>query len=380
MHSLVSLGFGVAVLVLAPISAMADGSSARATVEEILDGPELYIDRAQARVKQSAQAPQTLSTGRSRGQIGFSTGATGRMNRDAFLQLGQRCFLLNRGEVLVSGGQAACTRSTRLSVRGTNYILGLNAAEETDVTVLEGNLELELWRGEQNLADPINRVSAGQRLQISSTGEVLTLSLLSLDEVAAILRGPLFQGFQTPLADQAGLDRHLRQHYPSLVSPATPEGQMRTLLKQIREINASLDAKGVPAPPPSTPSGSEQPPADPRLSAWQRDHERNPSPATCWSQVQDYYSSIARTYRDWQAPKPSRKGRFTTRIDFEVSTSSTPGSARASNFLITRRSGEELQDRSAFAEARRKSRELPPPPACVGPSLRVYHQFIVDYV
>lgn len=373
-----ALGWGIAALLFTPLATAAELSTARATVEEILDGPELYIDRTQARVKQSAQAPQTMSTGRSRGQIGFSTGATGRLNRHSLLQLGQRCFLLNRGEVLVSGAQAACTRATRLSVRGTNFILGLNAADETDLTVLEGELELELLRDGQVVADPISQVRAGQRLQLSPSGVVLSLSLLSPDEMAAILRGPLFQDFQAPLADQAGLDRQLRQSDPSLRSPARrAEDQMRALLEQIRGLNASLDAKGAPSSPSP---GSEQPAADPRLTAWQREHERNPGADTCWSQVQTYYSSIARTYRDWPAPKPSRKGRFITRIDFQVSPSSGAGVAQASNFLITRRSGEEPQDRSAFAEARRKSRDLPPPPACVGPSLGVYHQFIVDYL
>ncbi len=353
-----------ALAVLSPPLRAEQRSSQSATVQEILDGPELYIDRAQASLRQQAHAPQTISTGHSRGQLAFGSGATGRINRHSLMQLGARCFVLNRGEVLVSGPQPACTRSTRLSVRGTNILLGLNAAEETELAVLEGEVELELLRNGQVVSDPITRVTAGQRLQLSPAGEVLTLSQLSRDDYATILRGPLFQDFQTPLAEQALLDRRLRQVDPSLLSPSRPDAapsaadQMRAMLEQVRRLNASLDA---------------------RSAGWQRDHERAPGPDTCWSEVQGYYQSIARTYRDWQAPRPPSKGRFVTRIDFDVRPAAAGGSAQASNFLITRSSGLAPQDRSAFAEARRKSLELPSPPACVGDALRVYHLFIVEY-
>jgi hypothetical protein len=91
-----------------------------AVVQDILDGKELFIDQQQARVKQIAHAPQVISTGNSRGQLNFDSGAVGRLNRQSQLRLGSSCFVLDRGQVLVSGKQAGCTRSARLSVRGTN--------------------------------------------------------------------------------------------------------------------------------------------------------------------------------------------------------------------------------------------------------------------
>lgn len=155
------------------------------------------------------------------------------------------------------------------------------------------------------------------------------------------------------------------------------------MLAEIRGLNADLDRRERPdatvaaAGPAGT--AAEPLPADPRAAGWQREHAAAPGPSSCWSQVQAYTSAIARVYRDWQAPRPSRKGRFITRVDFDIGRSSAGTGATAANFLITERSGEEAQDRSAFAEARRKSRELPAPPACVGDSLRLYHRFIVDY-
>ncbi|MFS6826950.1 hypothetical protein [Cyanobium sp. ATX-6F1] len=51
------------------------GSAARAadaaTVQEILDGKELYIDSKPARVKDKAASPQQVSTGSSRAQLAF---------------------------------------------------------------------------------------------------------------------------------------------------------------------------------------------------------------------------------------------------------------------------------------------------------------------
>lgn len=64
---------------------LAGGSRARAaetaTVQEILDGNQLYIDQKQARVNARASAPQVVSTRDSRGQLTFSGGAAGRLNR-----------------------------------------------------------------------------------------------------------------------------------------------------------------------------------------------------------------------------------------------------------------------------------------------------------
>ncbi|HYP03655.1 MAG TPA: iron dicitrate transport regulator FecR, partial [Cyanobium sp.] len=108
----------VAALLLALLPATvvpaAPGWSAEsAVIQEILDGKELYIDQSQARVKQKAMAPQQVSTRNSRGQIGFDTGAVGRLNRFSQLKLGRGCFLIDKGQILVSGRQSGCTRSAR---------------------------------------------------------------------------------------------------------------------------------------------------------------------------------------------------------------------------------------------------------------------------
>lgn len=208
---------------LAPLLLAAPARSAEtATVQEILDGRELYIDRRPARVKERAAAPQQLSTGNSRGQLAFGSGAAGRLNRHSLLRLGQDCFLLEKGQVLISGAQAGCTRSARLSVRGTNYLLELQDDGSSEVVVLEGQVEVQPLRDGEATEAPPTTVSAGQRLRISPQGLILALLGLSNEDYTSIITGPLFEGFNLPLPAQAALDSLIRSRLPALPTPAVP--------------------------------------------------------------------------------------------------------------------------------------------------------------
>lgn len=65
------------------------------------------------------------------------------MNRSSQLRLGSRCFLMEQGQILISGPLSLCTRSTRRSVRGTHVRVDLDKRGGATVSVLEGRLELE---------------------------------------------------------------------------------------------------------------------------------------------------------------------------------------------------------------------------------------------
>jgi hypothetical protein len=204
---------------------LAAQQSQTAVVQEILDGKELFIDREQARVRQQARSPQLISTGRSRGQLAFDGGAVGRLNRQSQLRLGSTCFLLDKGQVLVSGKQGGCTRSARLSVRGTNYLLEVTEAGETEISVLEGEVEVQAGlEGEAVSTTGPTTLQAGQRLRISPQGVVLALLALSSGDYTQIITGPLFKGFKLPLPAQAALESYLRSNLPSVPVPSLPVG------------------------------------------------------------------------------------------------------------------------------------------------------------
>lgn len=193
-----------------------------ATVQEILDGRELFIDQTPAKVKQKARAPQLMSTGNSRGQIGFNTGAVGRLNRFSKLKLGSGCFLIDKGQILVSGPQSGCTRSARLSVRGTNYVIEVAENGEADVSVLEGSVEVEPLKDGEPTGEPATTVTAGQRLRLTAEGVVMAILTLTASDYTTYLNGPLFQGFRTPLPGYGSLESYIRSRLPSVTLPSAP--------------------------------------------------------------------------------------------------------------------------------------------------------------
>jgi hypothetical protein len=193
-----------------------------ATVQEILDGRELYINQKQAAPKDRASAPQMVSTGNSRGQLAFSTGAAGRINRFSLLRLGSSCFLVEKGQILVSGKQNGCTRSARLSVRGTNYLIDVQEDGTAELSVLEGTVDVEPLQDGEPTGKPATAVEAGQKVKLSAEGVILTLLRLSSGDYNAILSGPLFSGFRSPLPGFAALDSYIRSFVPGVSLPVIP--------------------------------------------------------------------------------------------------------------------------------------------------------------
>ena len=196
-------------------------SAERAVIQEILDGDQLFVDGQKARVKQQAAAPDDVSTKASRGALAFPGGAVGRINRFSRMRLGQSCFLLESGQVLVSGKAAGCTRSARLSVRGTNYLLEVDEQGDSQLSVLEGTVEVEPLKDGAPTGTGPTTVQAGQRLRLSAQGVVLALLGLSSGDYDAILRGPLFEGFRLPLPNVGSLESYLRRYQPSVILPVS---------------------------------------------------------------------------------------------------------------------------------------------------------------
>ncbi len=214
-------------------------TSPSAVVQEILDGPELFIERRQAHVQEQAFTPELVRTQKSRGQLGFAGGAAGRLNRFTQLRLGSTCFLLNSGQILVSGQQNGCTRSSRLSTRGTNYLITLLDSSEQEVTVLEGSVELQPLADGRPLPGAPLLLAGGNRVRLSSQGALLWQRPLTADDYAAILRGPLFQGFTAPLPGMAALEAFVERRFPGVIAaPPRPVVSRDPLVETINRYRA----------------------------------------------------------------------------------------------------------------------------------------------
>jgi hypothetical protein len=119
-------------------------------------------------------------------------------------------------------------------VRGTNYVVEVKDDGESEISVLEGRVEVQPLRDGEPSGAPPSILEAGQRLRLSPLGTVLALLELDAAEYERILLGPLFQGFQLPLPGLGALDSHLRSRFPGVTFP--------------------LPSVGLPIPQPSLPS------------------------------------------------------------------------------------------------------------------------------
>ena len=235
-----------ALLALAPAAAAVPVPADRATVLEILDGQDLWIERRRARVRDRAVAPELLRTGSSRAMLAFRADAAARMNRASQLRLGSRCFLLERGQILLSGPQTLCTRSARLSVRGTHVLLEVDPGGAATVSVLEGRVDVET----SGAAAALTSVGQGQRLRLGPDGRVLALEPLPASVLRAFVDGPLVDGFTTPLPGQSELERSLASASPglSLACAAQPETSLVAGVNGLRWQRGRPALQPLPSP------------------------------------------------------------------------------------------------------------------------------------
>ncbi|KZR80166.1 hypothetical protein PMIT1342_02113 [Prochlorococcus marinus str. MIT 1342] len=124
------------------ISPAFSASLKQATIQRIVDGNEVYIDKNQARVKQSAKEGQQISTGNSRTELLFDRRALGYLGKNSLINLGEDCFSLSNGSVLINGTQRSCIGSKVLGIRGTTYVLSINEVGSYDLAVLTGEAQI----------------------------------------------------------------------------------------------------------------------------------------------------------------------------------------------------------------------------------------------
>ena len=123
----------------APQIAPASAQATQASVQEILDGNQVFIQNKQAALRDVAKQQQQVRTGNSRTALLFNTGAVARLSANSLLKIGQ-CARLTRGTLLVNGSVNACTSSITTGVRGTTYLLEVDDMGNQQVKVLEGEV------------------------------------------------------------------------------------------------------------------------------------------------------------------------------------------------------------------------------------------------
>jgi hypothetical protein len=181
-----------------------------ATVRRIIDGRQVFIDSQPARVNQTAGRGQQVRTGSSRTELLFDRRAIGFLGRNSLITLGQDCFRLSSGTVLVNGPQSTCLGSKVLGVRGTTYVLSASDQGGYELSVLTG--EAVLANSPAEVADPgngegsVDILSRYPRLSpvigFGSSAWGSNAGGKTLGEAAGLILGDL--GFFTPLLQNGG--------------------------------------------------------------------------------------------------------------------------------------------------------------------------------
>lgn len=188
----------------------------QATVVEILDGNQVFIQNQPAQVNAVASLGQTVSTRRSRANLVFNNNAGVRLGQNSALTVGSRCVQLRSGRTVVSGAQG-CVGSVTAVTRGTIYLMELDEMGRAQIKVLEG--EVEVSERFNNLDSEIVQLSQGQKVDISPEGILGTIAQLSEDEIQEIVSGVLFRGFNTELPGINKLKDVLNNQFPKIELP-----------------------------------------------------------------------------------------------------------------------------------------------------------------
>ena len=172
----------------------------QATIVEILDGDQVYIENRKVREQAVAKSGEQVRTQQARAGLRFNIGAGIRLGRNSSVVVGGGCIRLNRGTVLVAGataGNRGCLRSVVAATRGTVYIMELEDSGQGRITVLEGAIEVS--NSERPEVQQVT-LAAGQAVDTAISGDFgapFQVPQNQLNKIAA----PLLEGFQQPLPD-----------------------------------------------------------------------------------------------------------------------------------------------------------------------------------
>ncbi len=404
------LGFGSTVC-FQSLALPSQAQITQATIQEILDGNQVYIQTTQARLKDRANFGQVVLTKNSRTGLIFNNGAAGRLGNYATVTVGQ-CVELKEGELLVSGPVNGCVAGLTVIVEGTLYVLQkqvpFSSAQPTNDLSLEAQLNnlrerVDQLENEQffkntvpfeSTSSSINEQSegivkvlngkvrvrsdkqpqrsievvAGQKISIRQ-GVLSPVTSMTSQEIRELLNGELFSEFQAPI-----------------ISAGTYQAICRDLLSNfncpINDENFPLATEPMPFPSrdnpfpfpfpnndePNYPSTTEPVPfpnRDQSNSPFPNSPETSESESStvsvnCQSQVNNYLTNLKATLGNtWNPPKPPRRGLWQSFVTYTITRN-----GKVQNLQIVQSSGYQPLDEAALEHVRSIERNFPSFPRC----------------
>ncbi|NJP10325.1 MAG: FecR domain-containing protein [Leptolyngbyaceae cyanobacterium RU_5_1] len=225
----------VLVLQRSPVAAQSQKSISRAEITQILDGPDVFIQNKQAKVKDAANKGQRVRTADARAQLLFNTGAVGRLAPNSVLTIG-KCAQLRQGTLLVNGAMNGCTSSVVAGVRGTTYVLEVDEMEQARIKVLEGEVaiakssaptseddasDLPIPEPRQLQDDDTSPVvlKEGEQVSLTSAGIPGAIEKMTQEEFSSLLNGYLFNGFSLQLPGISKIQQSFQRLFPGVPFP-----------------------------------------------------------------------------------------------------------------------------------------------------------------
>jgi len=167
-----------------------------ATIVEVLDSNQVYIQGEQAQQNDVAGLGQQVSTGEARAGLQFNNNAAIRLGQNSSLVVGSKCVQVKQGQVIISGSARGCVGSIIAVTRGTIYAL---EAKKTDnglvyiCKVLEG--EVAVSKTGDDTSKPIF-LKERQKITATPLGGFGAVEELSQEEFEDLLGGSLFKDFK----------------------------------------------------------------------------------------------------------------------------------------------------------------------------------------
>jgi hypothetical protein len=213
---------------------VAQSSITQATIADILDGTQVYIQDSQASVNDVATRGERVRTGSARAQLNYNNGAVGRLSQNSAVTIGNECTQLQSGGLIINGAVNGCTNSVVAGVHGTTYLLEVDEDGNETVKVLEGEVQItrkavdtsdsmmpsEPETTPETMTEPDSVVlNAGDKVSTRPGDRLNQVERMGADEFIEIILGELIQGFTEELPGMSRIRESFSQLFPGTPFP-----------------------------------------------------------------------------------------------------------------------------------------------------------------